>query len=81
MKKAIAILAIVGLAGILPACSGCGCEPDPCCEPVYQSPCCPAPSGTIHTNMKDPTGISYDHGSAAAGGGAGGSCGGGGSCG
>lgn len=44
MKKALAIVAIIGAASLLGACSnlfGCGCgEPDPCCEPVYESPCC-----------------------------------------
>jgi hypothetical protein len=81
MKKALALLALVGLVGVLAGCSGCGCEPDPCCEPVYTSPCCPAPSGTIHVNTKNPTGSGpYDTGAAPSGG-SGGSCGGGGSCG
>lgn len=46
MKKALLLFAIIGLAGMVGGCSnGCGCDPDPCCEPVYASPCCPAPGG------------------------------------
>ncbi len=46
MKKALLLFAIIGLAGMVGGCSGlgCGCDPDPCCEPVYASPCC-APGG------------------------------------
>jgi hypothetical protein len=48
MRKIMLTLALVGALGLMAGCSafggGCGCEPDPCCEPVYASPCCPAPS-------------------------------------
>ena len=72
MKKALAIIAIIGAAGLMAGCSalGCGsCEPDPCCEPVYVSPCCPAPSGGI---AGTPSGAAP---AADAGAGGGGSCG------
>ncbi len=74
MKKALAIIAIIGAAGLMAGCNalGCGgCEPDPCCEPVYVSPCCPAPSGGI---AGTPSGAA-PAADAGAGNGGGGSCG------
>lgn len=47
MRKIILAIVLVGALGVVAGCSGCGCEPDPCCEPVYASPCCPAPSQGI----------------------------------
>ena len=70
MKNVFLAIALVGALGLMVGCSG-GCEPNPCCEPVYVSPCCPAPS----------QGLGYSSGDAAAtggGGGGGSSCGGGG---
>jgi hypothetical protein len=48
MKKIFSVVALLGSLGF----AGCNsCCPNPCnqcCpEPVYQSPCCPAPSGGI----------------------------------
>ena len=67
MKNVILTIALVGALGLMVGCSN-ACEPNPCCEPVYASPCCPAPS----------QGLGYDSGAAApaAGGGGGSSCGG-----
>ena len=45
MRNVLSVVALVGVAAVLVGCSGCGCEPDPCCEPVYESPCCDTPSG------------------------------------
>ncbi len=48
MKSIILTIALLGMGVLLAGCNGgCGCEPDPCCEPVYASPCCPAPSQGI----------------------------------
>ena len=69
MRNLVLALALVASLGLMVGCSS-GCEPDPCCEPVYVSPCCPAPS----------QGMGYASGGAAAAGG-GASCGGGGACG
>lgn len=51
MRNVILVIALVGALGLMVGCqggplgAGCGpCQPDPCCEPVYVSPCCPAPS-------------------------------------
>ena len=52
MKKIVIALALVLAVGLL---SGCNCDPcntcnpcEPCvAAPVYQSPCCPAPSGGV----------------------------------
>ena len=44
MKSIVLAIALVGMGVLLSGCNSCGCEPDPCCEPVYVSPCCPAPS-------------------------------------
>jgi hypothetical protein len=71
MRNVILTIALVATLGLVAGCSGlgCGCEPDPCCEPVYASPCCPAPS----------QGVGYTGGGSAGGGGA--SCGAGKACG
>lgn len=76
MKKALAIIAIIGAAGLMAGCSalGCGCEPDPCCEPVYVSPCCPAPSGGI-AGTPGAAAPAADAGAAGGGGSCGSSCG------
>ena len=72
MRNILLAIALVGALGLMVGCNGCGCEPNPCCEPVYASPCCPAPS----------QGMGYDSGGGAASGGGGAACGGGGgSCG
>lgn len=64
MRKVILTIVLVGALGLVVGCnSGCGCEPDPCCEPVYASPCCPAPS----------QGMGYTSGGAAPVGGGSGS--------
>jgi hypothetical protein len=78
MKKIVLAIAFVGMLGFTAGCSSssaCGCDPQPCCEPVYVSPCCPAPS----------QGMGYDSSAnaaapaaAAPAGGAGANCGGGG---
>ncbi|MDA1193906.1 MAG: hypothetical protein O2894_01855 [Planctomycetota bacterium] len=45
MKSIILAIALLGMGVLLSGCNSCNpCEPDPCCEPVYVSPCCPAPS-------------------------------------
>lgn len=73
--RTLFVVALICVASLAVGCSGCGpCEPNPCCEPVYVSPCCPAPS----------QGIGYTAGQAApapaadTGGGSCGSCGAGG---
>ena len=58
MRNVILTIALVAALGLMVGCSN-SCEPNPCCEPVYASPCCPAPS----------QGLGYDSGSAPAGGG------------
>ena len=76
MRNVILTIALVAALGLMVGCSN-SCEPNPCCEPVYASPCCPAPS----------QGMGYNAGTGAAaqpagGGGSCGSCGAGGkSCG
>ncbi|MFM8981198.1 MAG: hypothetical protein ACKOSS_12155, partial [Planctomycetia bacterium] len=52
MKKLLSLVALLGTVAALTGCNACSpCEPNPCApcvaEPVYQSPCCPAPSGRI----------------------------------
>ncbi len=42
MRKILLAIVLVGALGVVAGCNSCGC--DPCCEPVYASPCCPAPS-------------------------------------
>lgn len=50
MKKLLSLVALVGTVAALAGCRS-SCEPNPCApcvaEPVYQSPCCPAPSGRV----------------------------------
>ena len=61
MRNVLFLVAICGIALVLSGCSalgGCGCS-SPCdcgCEPVYKSPCCPAPSA----------GMGWDAGGSAA---------------
>ncbi len=43
MKSIVFAFALAITGALLSGCNSC-CEPDPCCEPVYVSPCCPAPS-------------------------------------
>lgn len=69
MRNVLLIVAICGVAVLMGGCSmfGGNCCPTDCgCEPVYQSPCCPAPS----------QGLGYTAGAAAASCGSG-ACGGG----
>ena len=67
MRNILLAIALVGALGLMVGCSN-SCEPNPCCEPVYASPCCPAPS----------QGLGYDSGGGAAPatGGGGSACGG-----
>jgi hypothetical protein len=52
MRKIVIALALVLAIGVV---AGCSCDPcnqcnpcEPCvAAPVYQSPCCPAPSGSV----------------------------------
>jgi hypothetical protein len=74
MKKVFTLALAVAMVSLLAGCccNPCGsCAPS-CPEPVYQSPCCPAPSGDV-------TGPWGGGGGGSCGGGGGG--GGGGSCG
>ncbi len=56
MKIVIALLVLVVAAGGMLGCSSCNpcndCNPcEPCvAAPVYQSPCCPAPTGGVDGN-------------------------------
>jgi hypothetical protein len=75
MRNVILVIALVGALGLVAGCSN-ACNPNPCCEPVYASPCCPAPS----------QGMGWDNAGGApaaapAAAGSCGSCGGGKSCG
>jgi hypothetical protein len=65
--RTLFVVALLCVAGLAAGCNGCGCEPNPCCEPVYVSPCCPAPSQGMGYGKAAP--------SPAPAPGAGGSCG------
>jgi hypothetical protein len=78
MKYVIAVMALVIAAGVFVGCSSCPNPCDPCVTaPVYQSPCCPAPSGGVDGNW----GGAAAPAPAPAGGASCGGCGGGGACG
>ncbi len=72
MKQLALIAILAACLGLTAGCSvlgpDCGCAPEPICEPVYVSPCCPAPSQGL--------GFGGAVGAPARVGGAGGSCGG-----
>ena len=72
MRKIILAIVLVGALGVVAGCNNC--NPDPCCEPVYASPCCPAPSQGVGYGAVGAGGACCAP--AAAGGGAGASCGG-----
>jgi hypothetical protein len=79
MKTVIALVALFVVAGALAGCNAMDpCNPCNTCvsAPVYQSPCCPAPSGSVDGNWGAKAGATPPAGMGASG-----ACGGGGACG
>jgi hypothetical protein len=77
--RTLFVVALVCVAAVSAGCSNaCApCEPNPCCEPVYVSPCCPAPSQGLGygPSMTPAPAAPMAPGAAGSCGGAGASCG------